>query len=81
MSARGLALSGPRGEWAIHPQGTVTKSETPPRALHECALCGQRRAHGGLLRVSDTNDAHELWVCEDCQHQLILQVDDHVEGR
>ena len=58
----------------------MTKSETHPPALRECALCGQRRAHGGLLRMSDTDDAQEMWVCEDCQRKLALQVDDGVEG-
>ena len=53
----------------------MTKSETPPPALHECALCGQRRAHGGLLRMSDTDDAQEMWVCEDCQHKLTWGID------
>ena len=58
----------------------MTKSETPPHALRECALCGQRRAHGGLLRMSDTDDAQVMWVCKDCQHQLTLQVDDSARG-
>ena len=58
----------------------MTKSETPPHALHECALCGRWRAHGGLLRMSDTDDAQEMWVCEDCQRKLALQVDDGAEG-
>ncbi len=58
----------------------MTKSETPPHTLHECALCGERREHGSLLRVSDTDDAQEMWVCEDCQRKLTLQVDDGAEG-
>ncbi len=55
-------------------------SEQPTSEPHECALCGQRRAEGSVLRVSDTDDAQEMWVCEDCQHKLALQVDDGAEG-
>ena len=51
-------------------------SEQPTSEPHECALCGQRREHGSLLRVSDTDDAQEMWVCEDCQHKLARRVDD-----
>ena len=59
----------------------LTESEKPPHALHECALCAQRREHGSLLRMSDTDDVQEMWVCEDCQHKLTRRVDDEgVEG-
>jgi len=54
----------------------MTKSKPPTPERHVCALCGQTRTHGGLLRAGDTDKAETMWVCEDCQHKLIRRVDD-----
>ena len=51
------------------------------RGVEECALCGQDRVQGSVLRVEDTDDSEGMWVCRDCQHKLVRQIDDEgVQG-
>ena len=54
----------------------MTESKTPAPDGHLCALCGQRRAHGSLLKPTASDETDTMWVCDDCQHKLNRRVDD-----
>ena len=54
----------------------VSKAKESRSASQECALCGQKREHGSLLRPEGASEVDALWVCDDCQHKLSRRVDD-----
>ena len=57
-------------------EGTVPKFENPRDAFHECAVCGQRRAHGSVLRPEGGHESDAMWLCDDCQYKLSRRIDD-----
>ena len=46
----------------------------------ECAICNQEREEGREHAVGPDPKEPPVWVCSDCEKQLLRAVDDDVSG-
>ena len=46
----------------------------------ECAICNEQREEGSEHQVSSDPNEPPVWVCTDCEKQLLRGVDDEVSG-
>lgn len=80
-TARGILQALEESHFLIRTRDGRFARVAPHSELRTCALCGEGRVKGGLLRVADTDAEEALWVCRDCQHKLMRRIDDEgVQG-
>ena len=80
-TARGVLQALEESHFLVRTRDGRFARVAPHSEQRACALCGEGRVQGSLLRVADTDETEALWVCRNCQHKLMCRIDDEgVQG-